>query len=31
MKDTELFHEIFRIIFMKRTLEITEKGIIEIR
>ena len=27
MKDTELFHEIF----MKRTLEITEKGIIEIR
>lgn len=31
MKDTELFHEIFRIIFMKRTLEITEKGIIEIK
>ena len=30
MKDTELFHEIFRIIIMERTIELSEKGLINI-
>ena len=30
MKDTELFHEIFRIIFMKSEIKITKNGTLEI-
>ena len=31
MKDTELFHEMFRIIFMKSEIKITNNGTLEIK